>query len=785
MKKTICFLLCCILVCGLLTIPGNAASFQVTYYSEEIFAGGTMDLFAFTGNNGVKPFTYQWQADASIGDGTSWFNLEKNGDYSGTQTDHLQLKTKTGAYDGWEVIPFRCVVTDAEGTVRYTPNIYMHIYPTENLIPSLQRWGYALYEPTVKGAAGLNTSDYENYTAYAYAGSKLDILCGSTPIQHAVLNNSEVSLTRQIHITENGQTVQTGDNTTYIPYTVGTVTVQVKLHLTIGSHDLGDYDTKTIKITTSKPTITGTAKTKSACSMLRHTYNESQKLASIPKGANVEIVSKEGSYYQVFYNNMVGYVGASLLDTQASYDPVIKDVDVRIAAPVAGKTPAATCQVLTSGCSLYQTDPITWTDKQTGKTMGANDTFREGHSYSVSIWLAAQSGYKFQVDAAGNPKLTGSINGDLMPFIYRAYEQDPEQVIEFYYTFNNVKSEPEYEEHTCKPALVQKVNPTCTKPGHEAYYHCQCGMQYADAAGTQEINTSTWGVIPATGHIVSDWRISPTSHYKVCTDCGDKMVESIHTGGTASCNKKAECTVCGYAYGSTDTEHRWSPTYLYQDAAGHAWICADCKTHSTIEPHTPGPEATQTTPQTCQDCGYIITPAKNHTHELTKHPLLPATCTEEGILEHYTCSGCSDYFNDSEGTNKIPETTPLSIPALGHEADKVWKLDAANHWQICSRCSEVLSDTKLSHEDADSDGKCDTCSWVIGSDITLEVTEPEQSPSAPSDEENPTSVNEDDPQNPGAFPWMILISLGIAVVVGAALLAALFILILVLLKKKK
>ena len=121
------------------------------------------------------------------------------------------------------------------------------------------------------------------------------------------------------------------------------MTVEIKLLLTIGKYDLGEFDSKTIKLSTSKPAVTGTTTTNTSCSLLRYTYNESQKLASIPKGATVEVLSKEGSYYQVFYNNMIGYVGASLLNMQqSSCDSVIKNVDVTIAEPVAGEKPAFT-----------------------------------------------------------------------------------------------------------------------------------------------------------------------------------------------------------------------------------------------------------------------------------------------------------------------------------------------------------------------------------------------------------------------------------------------------------
>lgn len=393
MKRILCFLLCVLIIISLFVLPTWAAIFHVSYYEEEIYAGGVMDLCAFPHDGGVEPFTYQWQYDVGIGDG-HWYDLEDNDSYKGTKTNHLQLYTRPGEYTDWDQIPFQCVITDAEGTTFYTPDIFMKIYPTDNLIPNMKNWGYELYTPSLTNVVNLRTSDNSNYTGYAYAGSKIDISCGSKPVEEKeILRNSEVRLTREIHITENGHTTKVGGQTTYIPYTIGTnaVTVEIKLHLTIGEYDLGYLDQKTIRISTSKPTVASTVSTNTACSLLRYTYNESQKLASLPKGATVEILAKEGSYYQVFYGGYVGYIGTSLLNAQTpSYDPVIKDVDVTIAEPAAGKKPSFACNVLTEGCQLYHTEPVSWYDKTAQKFLTAADTFLEGHSYTLTIWLAAR-----------------------------------------------------------------------------------------------------------------------------------------------------------------------------------------------------------------------------------------------------------------------------------------------------------------------------------------------------------------------------------------------------------
>ena len=141
-------------------------------------------------------------------------------------------------------------------------------------------------------------------------------------------------------------------------------------------------------------------------------------------------MGEDGSYYQVYHNGYVGYVGKSnITSTTIADGKLIKEVDVTIPRPVAGESPPSTCTVETATCTLYHIDPVTWTD-ESGKIVKATDKFQEGKQYTVSIWLAAKSGYAFQTDAAGNPKLGAAINGDLPPYIYKAYSQDPREVIE-------------------------------------------------------------------------------------------------------------------------------------------------------------------------------------------------------------------------------------------------------------------------------------------------------------------------------------------------------------------
>lgn len=411
----------------------------------------------------------------------------------------------------------------------------------------------------------------------------------------------------------------------------------------------------------------------------------------------------------------------SILPMHASAINVIEEVEVTIDEPAVGNAPQYNCKVKTEGCAVYKFEPVMWFDKTEGRYLQYGDYFQEGHAYSVQIWVAAKTGYQFSVDAYDNIHTTGKINHHTAT-VYKAYEQDPEEVIELYFDFGTLVSI-----HTCTPWPVARVEPTCTENGHESYYHCTCGMNYADAREEQPVDINSWGIIPATGHTESGWRTTQVYHYTVCTSCGDFLKEEDHYGGAATCTEKAKCSVCGYAYGREEPDHRWGPGWDYKDSNGHAWVCADCKAHSDIKPHTPGPAATEKDPQICRDCGYIIEPAKDHTHELTKVPQTPADCTHGGNIEYYFCVGCNDCFTDAEAKNKIPEHMSVEVGALGHTASDSWSCDGEYHWRKCTNCSAVLDETRMLHEAAD--GKCTTCGYVIGSGTV--VQEDETSPTAP------------------------------------------------------
>ena len=80
--------------------------------------------------------------------------------------------------------------------------------------------------------------------------------------------------------------------------------------------------------------------------------------------------------------------------------------------------------------------------------------------------------------------------------------------------------------------------------------------------------------------------------------------------------------------------------------------------------------------------GYVIDEVKpgNLTlkHTLTKTEATPATCTEPGNVEYWTCDACGKHFKDENGTEEIEESEWM-IPAAGHSYEN----------GKCTVCSEV------------------------------------------------------------------------------------------------
>ena len=178
----------------------------------------------------------------------------------------------------------------------------------------------------------------------------------------------------------------------------------------------------------------------------------------------------------------------------------------------------------------------------------------------------------------------------------------------------------------------------------------------------------------------------------VCTLCAYRCVS--HTGGTATCVKKAECEICGEEYGdygshdyaadwTSDEQEHWHGCALCDsrsDAGMHAdgdkdHLCDTCG--RTISGHTGG-TATCVKKAVCEDCGEAYGEVDGGNHEaLVRVPAKAAAEDAEGNSEYWYCSACGKYYGDEKGTKEITEADTVIVklpqtPQTGDSGLTLW-----------------------------------------------------------------------------------------------------------------
>lgn len=143
-------------------------------------------------------------------------------------------------------------------------------------------------------------------------------------------------------------------------------------------------------------------------------------------------------------------------------------------------------------------------------------------------------------------------------------------------------------------------------------------------------------------------------------------------------------------YRALNDDHDFNTSeWGYKEADGHAHVCnRNAAHHDDVVPHTAGPAATETTPQTCTECGYVIQAASSHVHSdnLTKMDRHEATCTVDGNREYYSCT-CGKLFEDAAAVTEITDHSSVVIPKTGHSYT-VQNSDEAHRRSTAADCRE-------------------------------------------------------------------------------------------------
>ena len=223
--------------------------------------------------------------------------------------------------------------------------------------------------------------------------------------------------------------------------------------------------------------------------------------------------------------------------------------------------------------------------------------------------------------------------------------------------------------------FVAETPATCIAGGMKAHYTCEgCGKFFdEDKNGTTEAALT----IPATGnHNYGAWVSNGNgTHTRTCT-AGSHSETKNCSGGTATCENKAVCKVCGAEYGEKLGHNYGEVKYTWTDNTCKAErVCKHDNTH--IESEMVTATGTTITAATCTEKGKMKYTAtfvntaftmqeKEVDIDFVPHTFgewkdgIPATTEDFGTKGHKDCSVCGKHF-DKDGN----EITELRIAKIG------------------------------------------------------------------------------------------------------------------------
>ena len=282
-----------------------------------------------------------------------------------------------------------------------------------------------------------------------------------------------------------------------------------------------------------------------------------------------------------------------------------------------------------------------------------------------------------------------------------------------------------------------------------------CEKGYIGDTWCNDCNTkiSSGSDIPATGkHTDADgkWETDGKNHWHTCY-FGTKFDLTAHSGGEATCIRKANCSVCGTEYGNLDaSNHKHTKVRNAKEATccekgytGDTW-CTDCntkissgsdipatgkhtdadgkwETDGTNHWHTcyfgtkfdetahTGGEATCIHKAVCAVCqtAYGTVNASNHKGTTYLKDQKEPSCYEEGYTGDTYCSDCNVKIKDGQ-----------PIAKKSHNPASVWTTDETDHWKECQTvgCGNIIDKAPHNGGEATCVNKavCSICNVAYG-----------------------------------------------------------------------
>ena len=242
-----------------------------------------------------------------------------------------------------------------------------------------------------------------------------------------------------------------------------------------------------------------------------------------------------------------------------------------------------------------------------------------------------------------------------------------------------------YKKDVTAHTLVKQTNETqhqvkCESCGYKTEWENHTGgTATCTAKAVCSVCGESYGELAA--HVAdSTYKYNGEGHWTACATCGTPMSnQEAHTGGTADCQHKAVCDVCGQPYGELDASNhtggiRWAQTaethqafYLCCGAAAgaeanHSWndesVCTECGYGCA---HTGG-TATCTALAVCDICGHTYGDLLPHDYRWV---IDQEATTEATGLKHEECTACGDKRSEGTVIPKLPRhSSSVSTPDI-------------------------------------------------------------------------------------------------------------------------
>jgi len=225
----------------------------------------------------------------------------------------------------------------------------------------------------------------------------------------------------------------------------------------------------------------------------------------------------------------------------------------------------------------------------------------------------------------------------------------------------------------------------------------------ATETSPQRCTVCSYVIVPAQGHthkFSNAWSKDSSGHWYACA-CGEKQSISSHRYDN-SCD--TVCNDCSY---TRLISHNYKIGWV-SDNSAHWHECSECPQKTDYESHKPGAPATESSPQLCTVCLYVITPAQGHTHKFSNawskdssgHWYACACGEKQSFSSHRYDNSCDTVCNDCAWVRTTTHSYKIEMSK-----------DEASHWYECSVCF-AKKDIEAHGFDNSCDASCNVCGYT-------------------------------------------------------------------------